>query len=160
MNVFTPHRTPPHPFTQVTWTLLHPHPTPPHPFPPLGEPPPPRVYIYIYVYIHQKCNAHAITHILISKYICTYLTSQALPESTCGPGCTGGPCDPGCTGSASGGASGTSGGWRLGSPIWQLKGNGDGSRMTIWGVEHQKIPAILVWDFWPIPNWQISETLS
>ena len=71
-------------------------------------------------------HAHAITHILISKYICTYLTSQALPESTCGPGCTGGPCDPGCTGSASGGASGTSGGWRLGSPIWQLKGNGDG----------------------------------
>ena len=35
MNVITPHPTPPyptppHPFTQVTWTLLHP--TPPHPF--------------------------------------------------------------------------------------------------------------------------------
>ena len=106
------------------------HPTPPHPFPPSGNPRP-QGYIYIYVYIHQKPHAHAITHILINKYICTYLTSQALPESTCGPGCTGGPCDPGCTGSASGGASGTSGGWRLGSPIWQLKGNGDGSRMTI-----------------------------
>ena len=57
--------TPPHPFTQVTWTLLHPTPPlhasymnvfTPHPTPPpspLGEPPPPRVYIYVYIYIHR-----------------------------------------------------------------------------------------------------------
>ena len=45
MNVITPHPTPPHPFTQVTWTLLHPTPPHPTPFPPRGTPAPKGIYI-------------------------------------------------------------------------------------------------------------------
>ena len=60
MNVFTPHRTPPHPFTQVTWTLLHP--TPPHPTPfPLSGNPRPLGYIYIFDKRVQLYLGHLMT---------------------------------------------------------------------------------------------------
>ena len=66
-----PHPTPPHPFTQVTWTLLHPTP----PLPPLGEPPPPRVYIYIYILL-------IIYYIYIMIYPCRMesTSSTSVPQ--------------------------------------------------------------------------------